>query len=332
MTRFPFVAGFLFAALVAPAAAAPLHAVCALERPIIGYGQHVIVTALTDAPAGTPLQVTWSADGGALSQGSGPASAVWTPTSQARAVFTIQASIVASGETVDCTTRIAVTDRVTRGGNETLVSMRSLLMPGSHEATGYGLYSYILFTARPTDQDRSLFESILNSYLTVLHDREVLEAQFPESFPSRSRLNVAYVPIRRPLPDDFDQRDDQVAWLRNNYDYDRAFAYLTRLRALPQADTVMLGGTAWIVSCLHPLSGKEDPSPVLPEDLSAVPVRLIPQVMRSFADQTTQPRDYNPHALFRLRLDLRIAIGQLADGLQPIAAAFKILGGGGVEE
>jgi hypothetical protein len=331
MTRLPFAAGWLFASLIAPAAATPLHAVCTLDRPLTGYSQHVVVTALTDAPAGTPLQVTWSADGGTLSQGSVPASAVWTPTSQARAVFTIQASIVAPGEAADCTTRIAVIDGVTRGGNTALVSTRSLLMPAAHEATGYGLYSYILFTERPVDQDRGLFESILQSYLAVLHDQERLEAEFPEDFP-KSKLNVAYVPIGRPLPDDFDQRDDQVAWLRNHYDYDRAFAFLTRLRTLPQADAVLLGGTAWLVSCLHPLSGREDPSPVLPQDLSAVPARLIPDLMRSFASQTTQPRDYNPHAMFRLRLDLRIAIGQLADGLKPVAAAFKILGASGAEE
>jgi hypothetical protein len=107
--------------------------------------------------------VTWSADGGTLSQGSGPASAVWAPNTKARGVFTIQARVAASGETADCTTQIAVTDSLTRGGNETLTSTRTLLAPDAQEAAGYGLYSYILFAARPTDQDRDLFEAILKS-------------------------------------------------------------------------------------------------------------------------------------------------------------------------
>jgi hypothetical protein len=320
------VTALLFAALAAPAAAAPLHAVCALERPLIGYGEHVVVTALTDAPADTPLQVTWSADGGALSQGSSPASAVWAPTGQAVAVFTIRARVVVAGETADCTTRIAVTDRLTRGGSEHLISTRSLLAPDAQEAAGYGLYSYILFAAPQTDHDRDLLESVLKSYLTTLMDSDTMETKFPDIF-RRPLLNVTYVPIANPLPDDFDQRGDQVAWIRNHYDYGRAFAFLTRLRALPGADTAMLGGTVWIVSCLHPLSSKKDPRPLLPENLTGVPVRVIPPVMRSFADQTTQPRDYNPYALARLALDLRITIAQLADGLQSVTAGFKVLGG-----
>jgi hypothetical protein len=332
MTPLRFVAALLFPALATPAAAAPLHAVCALDRPMIGYGEHVVVTALTDAPAGTPLQVTWSADGGAVSQGSSPASAVWAPTSQTQAVFIIRARVVASGETADCTTRIAVTDSLTRGGNGTLVSTRSLLAPDAQEAAGYGLYSYILFVAPQTDHDRDLLESILKSYLT-LPDSETMETRFPDTF-RPPRLNVTYVPIANPLPDDFDQRDDtdKFTWIRNHYDYYRAFAFLTQLRALPGADTAMLGGTVWIVSSLHPLSSKKDPRPVLPENLTAVPVRVIPDVMRYFADQTMQPRDYNPYALGRLCLDLRIAIAQLADGLQSVTAAFKVLGGvGGAE-
>jgi hypothetical protein len=74
-----------------------------------------------------------------------PASAVWAPNTQARGVFTIQARVVTSGETADCTTLIAVSDRLTRSGNETLISMRTLLAPDAQEAAGYGLYSYILF-------------------------------------------------------------------------------------------------------------------------------------------------------------------------------------------
>jgi hypothetical protein len=133
------------------------------------------------------------------------------------------------------------------------------------------------------------------------------------------------------LPDDFEGRDDQVAWIRNNYDYDRAFAFLTRLRMLPGADMALQDGTVLIVSCLHPLSGK-DPRPLIPLNLTAVPPRLIPQVMHRFASQSTQPRDYNPYTVEKLSLDLRIVIAQLSDGLQTVAAGFKVLGGVGGKE
>jgi hypothetical protein len=325
------VAALLFATLASPAVADPLHAVCSLERPLIGYGESTAVTVLIDRPAGTPLQITWDADGGVLSKGAGSASMVWAPASQVPAVFSIQAHVVASGETASCTARIAVTDRLTRGSDKTVVSTRSLLAPDGREASGYGLYSYILFTAPQTAQDRSFVESLLKSYLSFLPTLEALEAQYPNTYP-RSQLNISYVPIAHSLPDDFDQRDDQVVWIRNHYDYDRALAFLTRLRRLAGADVAMLGGTVWIVSCLQPLSGEQDPRPVLPQNLTAVPARLIPVVVRYFAQQTTQPRDYNPYAIVKLRLDLRITIGQFADGLQSIMAAWKILGSDGVAQ
>jgi hypothetical protein len=321
----------LSAILAAPATAVatPLHVACAPERPVIGYGEHVVVTAVADAPPGTPSKVEWSADGGTLTAGPGPASTTWMPggpTGEDFALFTIRARLVVSTETAECTARIAVIDRITRGGNENLVPTRTFLEPDAQEAPGYGLYTYILFAERPaTDKERELIEAVLRFYLT-LPDRDKLEKyQVPPA-----QLNATYIPIARPLPDDFIQREDQdqVAWIRNNYDYERAVALLIRLRSLPCVNKAMLDRKAWMVSGQHPLSPEGDPCQVLPLELSAVPTRLIPDVMHTVVSQIMQPRQYNRLSVIRLGLDVRILIGQLGDGLQLVTAAFELLGAG----
>jgi len=316
----------MFLALAARAGAAPLNVVCAPERPMIARGEQVSVTALTDAPAGTRLEFRWSSDGGTILPGASPGVVSWAPGAQALGVFSVRARVAAAGESADCSTEIAVTDALTRGPARTLLSTRALLGRDAQETVGYGLYSYILFAARPTPEQREAYEAILTAALATMGDTDALEARFPAIY-GRPRLNITYVPIAHALPDDFDQRSEQAAWIRNNYDYDRAFAYLARLRGVPGAANGVQGGTVWIVSCLHPLSGDADPGPVIPLNLTPVPPRLIPAVMRIYAEQATQPRDYNPYAVPRLMLDLRIAISQLANGLQTVTAAFSLLEG-----
>jgi len=327
-----FLLGLLEAALVAPALAGPLRAVCIADRALLAAGERAVVTAVTDAPSGADVQISWSADGGAVVPTGRPGGALWSPPAQSRGVFVIRAHIhvgaAEAGETADCSARVAVIESPNRGGGEALISTRALVLPAAHEASGYGLYSYVLFAHPPTDQETQLFDAILKAYLTLLPSQETLESRFPDEFPP-ARLNVTYVPIRRAPPDDFDQRepDDRIAWIRNHYDYDRAFAFLTRLRGLPDADPSLRSGAAWIVSCQHPLGGKEDPRPGFQQNLSAVPPRLIPQRIGIFASQTTQPRDYNPYSIALLELDLRIAIAQAGDGLEAVSAAIKKLGG-----
>jgi hypothetical protein len=326
------ILGFLAAAVVGPALAAPLRAVCMADRPLIAAGEQAVVTAVTDAPAGADVQISWSADGGALVPAGGPGETNWSAPAQSHGVFVIRAHVhsgtAEAGETADCSAQIAVIEASNRGGGEPLISTRALLPPAVREASDYGLYSYVIFAAPPTDQETDLFHAILKSYLTLLRSQDRLESCCPDAFPHR-RLNVTHVPVQQAPPDDFDQRepDDQVAWIRNHYDYDRAFAWLTRLRDLPDADPSLRDGTVWIVSCRRPLGGKEDPRPGFYMDLSAVPVQFIPQRARIFASQTMQPRDYNPHSIALLRLDLRIAIFRAAEGLEAVSAAIKTLGG-----
>jgi hypothetical protein len=334
MTRLLCAAGLVVGAAVVlgPALAAPLRAVCMTDRPLLAAGERAVITAVTDAPPGAEVQISWSADAGTLVPAGGPGETRWSSPAQSHGVFVIRAHVHAgaaeAGENADCTAQIAVIETPNRGGGEPLISTRALLPAAAHEAPDYGLYSYVLFAAQPTDQETDLFDAVLESYLTLLRNQDTLESRFPDEFP-HVRLNVTYVLVQQAPPPDFDQRelDDQVAWIRNHYDYDRAFAFLTRLRALPDADPSLKNGTVLIVSCRRPLSGKEDPRPGFQQDLSAVPARFVPRRMRIFASQTMQPRDYNSHSVALLQLDLRIGIARAAGGLEAVSAAIKTLGG-----
>ena len=316
-------AGLICALIAAPfAEAAPLEAVCLADHPVIAFGERVAVRVLTDTPRGTPLQVEWSTNGGTLSNGSGSAAVTWRPTEPATKTYSVRARVAASSEIAECSAQITVTDNLTRGNEERIVATRSLLLPGGKESPGYGLYSYLLFNGRPQSKDeRDRMETLLESFVLIS------PAEILEKYHARSELNATYVPIASKLPDDFEQREDKSAWLRNHYDFERAVDLLLRLTSVDGAQLDFPGGGVWMVSCLHPLSGSEDPHPILVQNLSAVPPRLIPVWMNAFKALTTQPRFYDRRSFKNLSLDLRIAIGQLADGLEPVASAFKFLGG-----
>jgi hypothetical protein len=247
----------------------------------------------------------------------------WAPSDAATKTHFIRARVTGSSEMAECTAQVTVTDSLTRGSDERLIAIRSLLVPDAKEGPGYGLYSYVLLNGRPKSKgERDGAEALLESFVLISPSDSI------EKYHSdRSELNATYVPIGSPLPDDFEQRDDKGAWLRNHYDFERALALLLRLRAVDR-DQGFPGGGIWIVSCLHPLSGSEDPRPILIQDLTAVPPRLIPVWMNAFRALTTQPRFYDRRSFTKLSLDLRIVIGQLADGLEPVASAFKWLGVG----
>ena len=267
--------------MVAPALADPLRAVCIADRALLAAGERAVVTAVTDAPSGADVQISWSADGGAVVLTGRPGGALWSPPAQSRGVFVIRAHIhvgaAETGETADCSARVAVIESPDRGGGEALISTRALVLPAAPtQALGERPLQLCPFRPPAHRPGNATLRRDPEGLSHPVAEPGDVGGRFPDQFPP-ARLNVTYVPIRRPPPDDFDQRepDDRIASIRNHYDYDRAFAFLIRLRGLPDADPSLRSGAAWIVSCQHPLGGKEDPRPGFRQNLSAVPPRSI---------------------------------------------------------
>lgn len=313
----------LWAAVLALATCAStaqaLEAVCLPDRVAVAPEGNVTVRALSDAAADASVQVAWSAEKGQVESTADPTVVTWRPGGLDTAPLAITARLTAGADSATCTAQVVVVPSPDRGSGGTIVAVRLLLPPATPEPPGYGLYSYLLFAHRPQTVDETKrMDAALESFLSLGHAEDMAGP--------RSRLNATIIPIKQALPDDFDQRADKTTWIRNHYAFEHALALLQKLHGVAGNATFSLTSTVWVVSCLHPLDAAADPRPVLVQDLSAVPPRLIALWTSRFEAVTTQPRLYDRHSLDNLSLDLRIVIAHAGDGLEAVRAAFMSVG------
>jgi len=292
--------------VVLPWQARAMQVVCSLDRPVIGRGKAASVTVFTDAPAGTKLTYRWSATGGALV----PPDAVTTTWISGRAAaghYRLAVRVSGGGgQAGACAVDVLVADNVRSApaaadslGSE---AMRDLLVRGSDERAGYGLYSYILLGARPDDGNRALYQAVLEAYLRL--DDTDLRMYFPIR-----QLNATFVPV-----DTAPTAAPDTTWVLDHYDYARARSLLVRLN-------IREGDGPFIISALRPIAASDGPGLYLRQDLSLVPVSIVPEWMRLFRSQTTQQRVVQQRALGSLALQLHTMLAVAATGLPMVQSA-----------
>jgi hypothetical protein len=194
-----------------------------------------------------------------------------------------------------------------------------------HQAApeGYGLYSYLLFDAPPTDATRVRYLRAIAAYLTIAPIRSV-----EETLP-RWQLNITYLLLTDPPPPevahclrsycgtgDAERTARVVQWVLDHYDYARAHVLLSTLPGSHR-------GGPYIVSSTKPLTGRETLSgPYLYQNLSAVPPHLVLSWVQEFLTQAAQERFWEERTVQQLALKLLTAIEQLAEGLPDVLAAL----------
>jgi hypothetical protein len=186
----------------------------------------------------------------------------------------------------------------------------AFLLPDQAETPGYGLYSYLLFGAPPSNGARERYRSALEAYLGLIPDITALEQYVPPA-----ELNIAYVPVRA-APDRHAAPDRLLA----DYDYARARSLL---RLFP-------GGNRegpYIVSSLRPLGGPDQlaaqPTPYIFQDLSKVPPHLVASWVKEFLSQAAQERFWEDRSTERFALKLRVTVGVLAAALPEVKKALE---------
>ena len=173
------------------------------------------------------------------------------------------------------------------------------IWPGTGEAKGYGLYSYVLLASPPTPASATKYRALVAAFLEMFADVRDYEGAVP-----RKQLNVTYVPIAQKRA----RRAGEAFadWVLANYDYPRATVLLDR------AGLTAPGGP-FLVSCLAPLSeAKERPGLVFLQDLSWVPATLMPLYVRQFEREVSKEPSWAGRALDHLALNLRTGIEILA--------------------
>jgi hypothetical protein len=287
----------------AGAAAEPLPLACSADTPTVPLGGKVVLKAWGRSPGGRALRYTWGATAGKI-EGRG-AEARWSLADLRPGTFA--ASVTATdGESTssECLIRVTVRrDAEPRGFSRE--TARSLLSAGQSEMAGYGLYSYLLLGAPPSEASRERYLKTIEAYLALIPDVANLEEYVP-----RGELNVFYLPVRGTPSSAL-----TAQWALDNYDYARARSLL---RGLPEPNR----DGPYILAALKPVGGAGAAGPYLFQNLSSVPPHLAASWVKEFLNQAAQERFWEEKTAVQLAQRMRATVGIMGSGLPEVKKAL----------
>jgi hypothetical protein len=186
------------------------------------------------------------------------------------------------------------------------ISGRAFLSPGQTEPDGFGLYSYILFSAPPAAADRDRYAAIFEAALRLMRPVDDLARALKPS-----QLNATWLPVKNgPLS------DPDAKWLVDNYDY--TVGAVNLVRAGVRRNTAGI----YIVSVRTPLSRGNAAPPLLVQDLSHVPGTLASTWVTLFINQAAQEHFWDANTMDGLVAKMRLAIALTAEGVPEIKSAM----------
>ena len=282
-------------------AAEPLALTCSADTPTVPLGGNVTLKAWARSPSGRGLRYTWGATAGRI-EGRG-AEARWSLAELRPGTFA--ATVTAGdGESTSSECLMRVTVRRDAGGRGlSRETGQSFLPPGQPEAAGYGLYSYLLLGAPPSESSRDRYLKAIDAYLTLVPDVADLEQYVP-----RRELNIFYMPVRSVPPPPV-----TAQWVLDNYDYARARSLL---RALPGPNR----DGPYILAAFKPPGGANGSAggQYLFQDLSSVPPHLAASWVREFLNQAAQERFWEEKTAVQVAQRLRVTVGVMGAGLPEV--------------
>lgn len=282
--------------LSAAADAHPSGDSCTPEKPAAGDGESIHVRLWTASHTSTS-QYTWTATAGHIeSQG---IEAVWDLSGAPAGYATATVRYFVPSGPASCSLQVVVTEGAGKRG-AVRDQGHDLLVKDIPEALGYGLYSYVLFSAAPDDQSRPRYLQLLQAVLAEAPSIEALRVYY-----EASQLGVTYIPVISG-----GQPPVSAQWILDNYDYAHA-------RFLLHAVPGNLTRGPYLISSRQPL-GKSTSGPYLVQDLSSVPPHLASLWTSEFLNQASQEHFWEQSTGTMLALRLRTAIGIMAEGLPDV--------------
>jgi len=292
----------------------PLIVTCSPDRPIAFPRETVRLTAWASSP-NEPIQYEWEVSAGRLEGQGSEISWDFTGVRPGK-IYEAKVRVSdASGRSAEGSVQVILQSRPVEtmgGGRET---GRSFLLPDQQEDPGYGLYSYLLLGAEPSDAARPRYLKAVLEYLKFPDINDL------EKYIKRNELNITYMPIRElPGKDTLKQIKDKqydkvVEWVLAHYDYARAL-----LRKLPRDHR----DGPYILSFLQPYDWKAKPSrPYGIQNLSFVMLDLVEPWMKLFLNQAAQERFWKAKTGEKLVLQLRNVVEIMAKDLPEIKRSLK---------
>jgi hypothetical protein len=186
-----------------------------------------------------------------------------------------------------------------------------LLPSDAKEEVAYGLYSYVLLSHKPSENEKPAYRAFIRAFLGLP------TASGLGKYMLKRQINITYIPQIGRFKDWEEMPvERQVDLVLEGYDYARAVALLSRFPNRPNT-----GPT--ITSVLRPLSEDLDPHPVLFQDLSAAQPDLMEAYVSEFVRQAAQQDFSKARALPSFELKLRNLLEVTANGLGLSNAAVK---------
>ena len=187
-------------------------------------------------------------------------------------------------------------------------SGREFLVDTQAEAPGFGLYSYLLFGSPPNDATRARYVAAVAACL-----EQIPEIQKMQKYKPDRELNITYLMVNDAVPGQVAgirpgsaDLEGAARWVVEHYNYARALAVLATLPGEHR-------NGPYIVSYHAPLTG----SPALAggyliQDLSHAQPDLAGAWVKTFLAQVSENNYANPATLPRVALELRNAVGLIA--------------------
>jgi hypothetical protein len=184
---------------------------------------------------------------------------------------------------------------------------RNLLLEGQKEPGGYGIYSYLLFAAKPrNEQEKDRFLDLLTAFLDLGDITAVENTIRADSGPvDRKQLHLAMVPAHRQPTKLGDATE-----LLNVYDFDKAGVLLSNLGVKDRGGPVLDG--AYFAWSLTPVSGGR-PQSALEQNLNWVPPGDLPAAWyRILVAKAEQPQLWNKKSFREYALSVQTSIEYFA--------------------
>ena len=210
--------------------------------------------------------------------------------------------------------------------SDDLYTARHFLTGVQSEQKGYGLYSYLLFPAPPTSEEKGRYEAAIRAFLAY-PPLPSMQALLP-----RETLNIFYLMLERPptksvtrclLQNCYPVSDVDIDWILSHYNYARAQIILRRVSSDNLQNGPYIVTFTDSVAILPVLPNNPIDEKALFQDLSSVPPHLVRVWVEVFIENATGKGSSYKQNLRELLLHLETALENYAQGIPEVIEACK---------
>jgi hypothetical protein len=308
----------------------PLDVICLTERPAVAEGGstnlQVWATTRDGDPLAQPVSFAWQASEGTI-QGSG-SEVQWNLSGVSiapgelhkKVTATVKAAATGLGE-ASCAVEVFIGKKDPAGGENSstgtrggLITGRRYLLPDETELSGYGLYSYLLLSAKPQNEEETKrYLKTLEASLQMMNKLQALGRHVRPG-----QLNATHIPVTE-LPKGKEDDPDFAKKVLAVYDFARAQVLLNKFEKTYDRDP-------YLISVKPPLTQASEPVPfhILQNFTGAVP-DLAARGVRDFEFLAAQERTWTEQSMRVLAFKARNLVAIAGKETPKVAGGLKAM-------